>query len=64
MDEVALRRSGGDLALIQAGISLLQVVNHEKPILGSWRVACGEAIIRSVGEGSHGQQVHVPVANP
>ena len=64
LHRIGLGSGGGDLALVDAGVPLLHVLDDEHPLVGGAVVPRSEPLVRRVRVLAHGQDVHVPVADP
>ena len=54
----------GNLALVDAGVSLLHVLDDQDPLVGVRVVSRHEALVRGVRVLSHGQNVDISVTYP
>jgi len=61
-DVVLDGRRAGDLALVDAGVACLRVLDGERPVLGPRLVLRPEPLVAGVRVAAHREQVGVPVA--
>lgn len=64
VDEVAHVWRGGYLALVDAAVPVLGVLDLEGPVLRVGVVDRPEALVARVRVSTHGEEVHVPVTHP
>lgn len=64
MYEVAHVRRGADLTLVDAGVTVLRVLDLQRPLVRVWVMDGPEALVARVRVPAHGQQVDVAVPHP
>lgn len=57
-------RSGADLALVDAGVPVLRVLDLEVPVLRTLQVDRSEPLVAGVRVPADGQEMDVPVPHP
>ena len=61
---ISLGGGGRNLALVDASVPLLHVLDDEHPLVGGAVVPSREPLVRRVRVLANGEDVHVPVTDP
>jgi hypothetical protein len=64
MNEVTHVRGCADLALVNARVAMLRVLDLQGPVLTVWMVDGTKPLVTGVGVPPHRQQVDVTVSHP
>lgn len=64
MNRAVCGRPGGHLAIVLSGVSRAGVSETQHPVPGAFFRNRLEAVVGRVGDGAHGEDVEVAVANP